>query len=77
MTTPPARNGQETAESDREVLARLVRIEIKLDQVIHLGTDHETRIRKLERALWLATGAAAAAGGTVGAFVRTALTGGG
>lgn len=77
MTTPLAGNGQEAADSDREVLDRLVRIETKLDNVIYLGTDHETRIRKLERALWLATGAAAAAGGTVGAFVRTALAGAG
>jgi hypothetical protein len=51
---------------DREVLDRLVRIETKIDSIIDRGDDHEKRIRRLERALWLAIGAAPAAGGTAG-----------
>lgn len=53
---------------EREVLDRLVRIETKLDAQLTRSDDHETRLRRLERALWLATGAAAAAGGVVGSI---------
>ncbi|SDT69409.1 hypothetical protein [Jiangella sp. DSM 45060] len=31
--------------------------------------DHETRIRKLERALWIAAGLAAAGGSAIGSYV--------
>lgn len=48
---------------------RLIRIEVKLDQALHIDSDHEVRIRRLERALWTASGFAAAGGGIVGAFV--------
>lgn len=48
---------------------RLIRIEVKLDQALHIDSDHEVRIRRLERALWTASGFAAAGGGAVGAFV--------
>lgn len=53
----------------------LARIETKLDRALSDGTDHETRIRKLERALWAATGAAAFAGGGIGAFVSKLIGG--
>jgi hypothetical protein len=68
------------------VEVRLARIETKLDamlarmadsetraQVGHV--DHETRLRRLERALWTATGLATAAGGTLGAIVSQLLGG--
>lgn len=32
------------------------------------GKDHERRIRQLERALWVATGLAAAGGGAIGSL---------
>lgn len=48
---------------------RLVRIEVKLDQALTNHTDHETRIRKLERAVWAASGFAAAGGGIVGTLL--------
>lgn len=48
---------------------RLVRIETKLDQALAQHADHETRIRSLERAKWMAAGFAAAGGGIVGAIV--------
>jgi len=51
---------------DREVLDRLTRIEVKLDAAMNRSEDHEDRLRRLERALWAATGAAAIIGGTVG-----------
>jgi hypothetical protein len=44
-------------------------MEGKLDALLALGADHEARIRKLERALWIAVGAGAAAGGGVAAIV--------
>jgi len=63
---------------------RLARIETKLDawlnqqsshetrvQADHI--DHESRIRRLERALWLATGFAAAFGGAAGSVITKLL----
>lgn len=65
---------------------RLARIETKLDAFLAQQTnyetraqsnhvDHETRIRRLERALWTATGFAAAGGGTLGAIVSQLIGG--
>lgn len=62
-------------DSDREVLTRLARIETKLDVAIGRVDDHETRIRRLERAVWVAAGAAATGGGIVGAIIRQAIGG--
>lgn len=45
---------------------RLVRIETKLDAYNTIGADHEQRLRRLERALWIAVGAAGLGGGVVG-----------
>lgn len=42
---------------------RLVRIETKLDAFNERGTDHEARIRRLEKSFWIAVGAAATGGG--------------
>jgi len=58
-----------------QIALSVARMEGKLDGVLALGVDHETRIRKLERALWIAVGAGAAAGGGVAAVVSK-LTGG-
>ena len=41
-----------------EMVERLSKIETKLDRV----EDHETRLRKLERMVWIAAGAGAVAG---------------
>lgn len=62
-----------TAEA--EVLERLTRIEVKLDTAIARGDDHETRIRRLERIVWIAAGAAATGGGLVGAIIQQATGG--
>ena len=50
----------------------LARIETKLDRVVSDFTDHEIRIRGLEKARWILVGAAAVTGGaagTVGGFL--------
>lgn len=52
---------------------RLIRIEVKLDQALLIDNDHEARIRRLERALWTASGFAAAGGGIVGALISRVL----
>lgn len=56
---------------------RLTRLETKLDLVITRLVDghgdHEVRIRRLERVVWVASGAAAAAGGGVGALLVSLL----
>jgi hypothetical protein len=54
---------------DGELGTVLARIEVKLDAVIALGSDHETRLRKLEQRIWYATGAAAAAGAGLAQFL--------
>lgn len=51
------------------VVDRLARIEVKLDQALASTSDHETRIRRLERAIWLAVGFASAGGGAAGAVI--------
>ena len=58
---------------------RLTRNETKLDDlekaVNSPGSDQETRIRKLEKIVWIAMGFAAALGGTVGGFVSNLMGG--
>lgn len=46
------------------------KIPTHIDWVERNLKDHEIRLRNLERKLWLAAGAAAAAGGAVGAVAR-------
>lgn len=48
---------------------RLVRIETKLDIAITNYADHELRIRKLERAMWIAVGLAALGGGAAAQLI--------
>lgn len=60
---------------DREVLDRLVRIETKLDGVLVRGDDHEGRVRRLERAVWVAAGAGVAGGALVGGIAQQIMGG--
>lgn len=53
---------------------RLVRIETKLDTYNTSSQDHEVRIRRLERALWIAVGAAGVGGGIVGQLLAPLLS---
>lgn len=62
--------------TDGEVLERLTRIEVKLDAQLARADDHETRIRRMERMLWLAAGAATAAGGVLGTIAQQIMGGG-
>lgn len=50
-------------KTDRDLLIEVL---TKLDMALTSLTDHEGRIRALERSKWLAVGAAAAAGGIAG-----------
>lgn len=60
----------------QELLALTVaRIEVKLDQALAQHADHETRIRRLERALWMAAGAGLAGGGVAGAIAAKLMGG--
>lgn len=55
-----------TAASDGgTVVERLARIETKLDVQLTTQADHETRLRRLERALWIAAGFSMAGGATL------------
>lgn len=48
---------------------RLVRIETLLINLISRGDDHEMRLRRLEKILYIGIGFGAAAGSAVGSFV--------
>ncbi len=48
---------------------RLIRIETLLEQQITNDNDHETRIRRLERMLYIGIGAGAAFGSAVGSYI--------
>ena len=48
---------------------RLVAIETKLDVLIGKKDDHETRIRKLEKWVWIVGGAAGAIGGSISRLI--------
>lgn len=52
---------------------RLVRIETLLEVVTKGNADFETRIRRLERWQWLATGLAGGIGGVLGQAVQQLL----
>jgi hypothetical protein len=56
-----------------EMPVLLARIETKLDMALARSEDHEGRIRKLEKAVWLAAGFAAAGGGLIGTVVTQAV----
>ena len=51
----------------------LARIETKLDAALREAQDHEDRIRRLERALWMASGIATAAGAGLGTGLNALL----
>lgn len=53
----------------------LARMEGKLDRLVDDKRDHETRIRALEKKVWAAAGAAAAAGGAIGVLGQSILGG--
>lgn len=59
-----------TALGGQELADRMARIEIKLDVILlQMGpvvVDHESRLQKLERMIWIVAGTAIAGGGTIG-----------
>lgn len=55
---------------DNKVEIALVRIETKLDASLLQGSDHEARLRRLEKLVYLAAGAAATVGGTAGVIAQ-------
>lgn len=48
---------------------RLIRIETLLLGIVAKGDDHETRIRRLEKVLYVGIGMAASVGSAVGSYV--------
>lgn len=56
------------SDSQEGLALAVARIEVKLDQALANHADHEVRIRRLERALWMAVGAGLAGGGVAGAI---------
>ena len=51
----------------------LARMEVKLDHSLTRGDDHETRIRLLEKKVWVASGIAAAVSGLASSWLTNAL----
>lgn len=62
-------------DPDLAQFERLVRIETKLDAYNTSSADHEMRLRRLERALWIAVGAAGVGGGVIGQLVAPLIGG--
>lgn len=62
----------ETPMTERDLL---MVIKTKVETFIDGQKDHETRIRRLERIVWLAMGFAAAGGGVAGGLVTSMLNG--
>lgn len=58
------------AAEEQSASERMVRVETKLDLLITridpVITDHESRLRKLEAKVWVASGIALAGGGAIG-----------
>lgn len=52
--------------TDESIRDLLIEIRTKVDMLVTQGTDHEGRLRALERTKWLALGVAMAAGGLAG-----------
>lgn len=59
----------------RALVIQLVRVETKLDNFAVGHHDHEQRLRRLERVVWIASGMAAAIGGVVGNVLGPILGG--
>lgn len=64
-----------TMTTGETIEVQLARIEGKLDVALAGVSDHEQRIRKLERAVWGAAGAGLLAGGFAGSVASTVLGG--
>lgn len=56
--------------SGERLVETLTRIEVKLDNSLTKIEDHESRLRAVERKLWIAMGAAGMVGGGVGQLVE-------
>lgn len=54
---------------DQAMRDLLIEIKTKLDLALTDVTDHELRLRALERTKWVMVGAAAAAGGIAGKII--------
>lgn len=53
-------------DGEQSVLERLVRLEVKLDLALNDRADHETRLRKVERWMYLTAGLIGAVSGYLG-----------
>lgn len=65
-------NPLHTQDADHEARLRALEGERHPDHELRLN-DHETRLRRAERSLWIAAGAAAAGGGILGSIVGPLL----
>ena len=52
------------------VMERLGRIDAKLDLVLERVNDHEDRIRRHERLIWIAAGVSMAGGSVIGTILK-------
>ncbi|WP_433224462.1 hypothetical protein [Microtetraspora malaysiensis] len=59
----------------RALVSEMQTLTTELRESRNTSADHETRIRKLERVMWLAAGAASVVGGGVGAVIKQAIGG--
>jgi len=53
----------------------LLRISTVVDHIDQTMTDHEGRLRRIERIVWVAMGLAATAGGSIGSVITGMMNG--
>jgi len=58
---------------ETRIFVKLENMDGKLDTLVDKSVDHEGRIRKLEKTIYYATGAAAVLGGVIGNVLGTGV----
>lgn len=64
---------QQLQTQQKQVEVILARMEVKLDHALTRGEDHETRLRVLEKKVWVASGIAAAVSGLASSWLTNVL----
>jgi hypothetical protein len=77
MNAPPDTTGEPVVKVTlAAIYEKVLDVDRKLDPIPRAVADHETRIRALERHMWLWLGAASVGGGAVTTLITRAITGG-
>ena len=76
MTDQPTPTARGVTVALEAIYAKVLEIDKKVDPLPALVRDHETRIRSLERQVWIWVGASAVGGGSIVGLINLAAGGG-